>query len=84
MSLAQGNNTPTRPRIEPGSPDPESDALTTRPVRPVRSMAKNLNYCEDIDCIAKTNIYNNVSTELRIKSLFFNLHDVMKTVGLHV
>ena len=32
MSLAQGNNTPTRPRIEPGSPDPESDALTTRPV----------------------------------------------------
>ena len=34
MSLAQGNNTPTRPRIEPGSPDPESDALTARPVRP--------------------------------------------------
>ena len=34
MSLAQGNNTPTRPRIEPRSPDPESDALTTRPVRP--------------------------------------------------
>ena len=34
MSLAQENNTPTRPRIEPGSPDPESDALTTRPVRP--------------------------------------------------
>ena len=33
MSLAQGNYTPTRPRIEPGSPDPESDALTTRPVR---------------------------------------------------
>ena len=33
MSLAQGNNTPTRPRIEPGSPDPESDALTTRRVR---------------------------------------------------
>ena len=32
MSLAQGNITPTRPRIEPGSPDPESDALTTRPV----------------------------------------------------
>ena len=26
MSLAQGNNTPTRPRIEPGSPDPESNA----------------------------------------------------------
>ena len=34
MSLAQGNNTPTRPRIEPGSPDPESNALTIRPVRP--------------------------------------------------
>ena len=27
------DNTPTRPRIEPGSPDPESNALTTRPVR---------------------------------------------------
>ena len=26
MSLAQGNITPTRPRIEPGSPDPESEA----------------------------------------------------------
>ena len=36
MSLAQGNNTPTRSRIEPGSPDPESDALTTRPLRPPR------------------------------------------------
>ena len=36
MSLAQGNNIPTRPRIEPiGSPDPGSDALTTRPVRPL-------------------------------------------------
>ena len=34
VSLAQGNNTPTRPRIEPGSPDPESDALAIRPVRP--------------------------------------------------
>ena len=40
MSLAQGNNTPTRPRIEPGSPDPESDALTTRPVRfPIQIVA---------------------------------------------
>ena len=36
MSLAQLNNTPTRPRIEPGSPDPESDTLTTRPVRSPR------------------------------------------------
>ena len=34
MSLAQGNNTPTRPRTEPGSPDPESYALTIRPVCP--------------------------------------------------
>ena len=33
MSLAQ-ETTLTRPRIEPGSPDLESDALTTRPVRP--------------------------------------------------
>ena len=38
MSLAQGNNTPARPRIEPGSPDQESDALTTRPVRPPRAV----------------------------------------------
>ena len=37
MSLAQGNNTPTRPRIEPGSPGPESDALTIRPVRPLNT-----------------------------------------------
>ena len=42
MSLAQGNNTPTRPRIEPGSPDPESDALTTRPVRPPTNIFFNL------------------------------------------
>ena len=40
MSLAQGNNTPTRPRIEPGSPDPESNVLTTRPVRPPISCFK--------------------------------------------
>ena len=38
MPLAQGNNTPTQPRIEPGSPDPESDALTIRPVRSPRSI----------------------------------------------
>ena len=28
------------PRIEPGSPEPESDALTTRPVRPLFAYAK--------------------------------------------
>ena len=45
MSLAQGNNTPTRPRIEPGSPDPESDALTTRPVRsPPKNVKKHTSY----------------------------------------
>ena len=43
MSLVQGNNTPTRPRIEPGSPDPESDALTTRPVRPPQLCLRVLN-----------------------------------------
>ena len=47
MSLAQGNNTPTRPRIEPGSPDPESDALTTRPV-PSPLCTKNGSYCENV------------------------------------
>ena len=41
MSLAQGNNTPTQPRIEPRSPDPESDALTTRPVRPLKPGCTN-------------------------------------------
>ena len=44
MSLAQGNNTPSRPRIEPGSPDPESDALTTRPVRPQKIKRTNTNF----------------------------------------
>ena len=32
--MLKETNTPTRPRIEPGSPDPESDALAIRPVRP--------------------------------------------------
>ena len=41
MSLAQGNNTPTRPRIEPGSPDPEFNALTTRPVRSPMNVCDN-------------------------------------------
>ena len=34
MSLAQGNTTPTRPRIEPGSPDPESDAREQEYINP--------------------------------------------------
>ena len=42
MSLAQGNNTPTRPRIEPESPDPESDALTTRPERPPATIGNKM------------------------------------------
>ena len=46
MSLAQGNNTPTRPRIEPGSPDPESDALTTRPVRPLVNFCVNTRHIQ--------------------------------------
>ena len=33
--MLKETNTPTLPRIEPGSPDPESDALTIRPVRPL-------------------------------------------------
>ena len=36
--MLKETNTPTRPRIEPGSPDPESDALT---IRPVRSFCEN-------------------------------------------
>ena len=35
--MLKETNTPTRPRIEPGSLDPESDALTIRPVRPPRN-----------------------------------------------
>ena len=31
----------TRPRIEPGSPDPKSDALTTRPGRSPKYRFKN-------------------------------------------
>ena len=48
MSLAQENDTPTRPRIEPGSPDPESDALTTRPVRSPTIVCGNYNVCSFI------------------------------------
>ena len=47
MSLALGNNTPTRPRIEPGSPDPEFDALTTRPVRSPKISVGNV-ICEGV------------------------------------
>ena len=43
MSLAQGNNTPKRPRIEPGSPD----ALSTRPVRsPLKLMIYRIPFRE--------------------------------------
>ena len=65
MSLAQGNNTPTRPRIEPGSPDPESDALTTRPVRP---------YFTHVGYII---LYNNI---LRHRTKF-KILDYMATCG---
>ena len=51
MSLAQGNNTPTRPRIEPGSPDPESDALTTRPVRSPKVILVKLNLAKTMDVV---------------------------------
>ena len=48
MSLAQGNNTLTRPRIEPGSPNPESNTLTTRPVRPQgRCERRSEVFCEN-------------------------------------
>ena len=58
MSLAQGNNTPTRPRIEPGSPDPESDALTTRPVRSLDLKGIIIVYYmyvlfQDFNCLSK-------------------------------
>ena len=39
--MLKETNTPTRPRIEPGSPDPESDALTIRPVRLCQTWFEN-------------------------------------------
>ena len=51
--LLKETNTPTRPRIEPGSPDPESDALTIRPVRPPCIMRKHA-FC--IIIYAKTKV----------------------------
>ena len=65
MSLAQGNNTPTRPRIEPGSPDPESNALTTRSVRsPIWGMrTKSRRYCT------------------RYKKVLYNIKKIKKKCG---
>ena len=40
--LAQEHNTMTRPGLEPGTPDPESSALTTRPPRFPLSMSISL------------------------------------------
>ena len=44
MSLAQGNNTPTRPRIEPESLDPESDVpvmkITVFNTKPLYHMSR--------------------------------------------
>ena len=66
MSLAQGNNTPTRPRIEPGSPHPESDALTTRPVRPLVVHDLQILIRTHLDCIA------NVKKSCHMKQLLHN------------
>ena len=74
MSLAQGNNTPTWPRIEPGSPNPESDALTTRPVRPPGNR-----WCkrESVECNAlkewKLSIFNIVDKRIKFNSHNTNL-----------
>ena len=46
--MLKETNTPTRPRIEPGSPDPESDALTIRPVRPPNEIGELLNELREI------------------------------------
>ena len=68
MSLAQGNNTPTRPRIEPGSPNPESDALTTRPVRsPTLALLKQLYFCKEIKFSSEKN-FQKISMK---KKIFF-------------
>ena len=58
MSLAQGNNTPTWPRIEPGSPDPESDTLTTRPVRPLGLGFEETTFCNKFHKKKKLERYN--------------------------
>ena len=69
MSLAQGNNTPTRPRIEPGSPDPKSDALTTRPVRSPVS---------DLICLISKPVFNDNCLD----SLKTNVRILFHTPGI--
>ena len=67
MSLAQGNNTPTRPRIEPGSPDSESDALTTRPVRSPYFCVKEEHKNDQRQCSKQT--MKNWKVDIKIQEL---------------
>ena len=79
MSLAQGNNTPTRPRIEPGSPDPESDALTTRPVRSPRKLLAKFNEtgsAERID-VYHVNVSSKLKPELRVYNMTNNSRSLL-------
>ena len=70
MSLAQGNKTPTRPRIEPGSPDPESDALTTRPVRPPLTGLFRLHYDRPTPVLQKPNRFEAIIRIVCDNSMF--------------
>ena len=77
MSLAQGNNTPTRPRIEPRSPDPESDALTTRPVR---SPVKHLIITADNQLNAKPRL----SKDVRMQHFGFHKEDAINVNKMYL
>ena len=83
MSLAQGNNTPTRPRIEPGSPDQESHALTTRPVRsPLAFLIPHMIHLLDrnqiiSNSVFKSKIHNALSRIAKFISLSIVFYKVL-------
>ena len=84
MSLAQGNNTPTRPRIEPGSPDPESDALTTRPVRPLEKMNEATFFLFKSEKKRDEGHLKQMRKGLRNNQLFFSLrYNIIEKIGSH-
>ena len=66
--LLKETNTPTRPRIEPGSPDPESDALTIRPVRPPHCLLYRFHivYCIGLYLYARGHIDSTPDSRLQI------------------
>ena len=83
MSLAQGNNTPTRPRIEPGSPDPESNALTTRPVRSPNKLSEIIAGCIMVSLLKCGHISpDSVNGRRTDRKNTKNVYPVMKVVSV--